>query len=81
MSKNNPIGGPAMAALFALCMAFGSGPLAAQDASAAAQPPAPADTSSLTLQEVVVSAETYTSTAQSTPISISALTGRMNEKR
>jgi outer membrane receptor protein involved in Fe transport len=81
MSKNNPIGGPAMAALFALSMAFGSGPLAAQDASAAAQPPAPADTSSLTLQEVVVSAETYTSTAQSTPISISALTGTELQSR
>jgi outer membrane receptor protein involved in Fe transport len=78
MSKNNPIGGPAMAALFALGMAFGSGPLAAQEA-AAVQPPA--DTSGPVLQEVVVSAETYTSTAQSTPISISAVTGAELQSR
>lgn len=81
MSKNIPIGGPAMAALFALFMVCGSGPLAAQEATAAVQPPAPADNSGLTLQEVVVSAETYTSTAQSTPISISALTGTELQSR
>jgi outer membrane receptor protein involved in Fe transport len=77
MSKNNPFGGPAMSALFALCMACGSGPLAAQ--VAAAQPPA--DSSGPTLREVVVTAETYTSTAQSTPISISALTGTELQSR
>ncbi|HEY1892850.1 MAG TPA: TonB-dependent receptor [Steroidobacteraceae bacterium] len=78
MSKNNPIGWPAISALFVLGMAFGSSPVAAQEA-AAAQPSA--DTSGPVLQEVVVSAETYTSTAQSTPISISAVTGSELQSR
>jgi iron complex outermembrane recepter protein len=76
MSKNNPSGGLAIPALFTLCVALGCGPVAAQNAAA----PPPADNGP-TLQEVVVTAETYTSTAQSTPISISALTGAELQSR
>ena len=70
MSKKNPIGRPAIRGFSAWCMA-----LCAVRALAADPAAEPAAESGPTLQEVVVTAETYTSTAQSTPISISALTG------
>jgi hypothetical protein len=77
MSKNNSIGRPATGIVCALCVALGSA-----HAMAAADPAEePAAESGATLQEVVVTAETYTSTAQSTPISISALTGTELESR
>lgn len=63
MSKNKRFIGPA------LCAALG-----AAWAVAASAADAPVG-GGATLQEVVVTAETYSSTAQSTPISISALTG------
>ena len=88
MSKNHPIGGPTICALIGLSILLGSTGVSAADPDAqgpAAEDPAPpaaqpADSGS-TLQEVVVTAETYTSTAQSTPISISALTGNELQSR
>ena len=88
MLKNHPIGGPTIRALLTLCMALCAGPLAAQNAPAQsaqsaqlAAPTQPATVGGDTLQEVVVTAETYTSTAQSTPISISAVTGNELQSR
>ena len=84
MLKNNRFGGPVTCVLIALCTALGSG-LAAADEPAQPAAPATAATSpadsDTTLQQVVVTAETYTSTAQSTPISISAVTGTELESR
>ena len=78
MSKKNPIGRPAIRGFPALCMALCCAQAAAANPGPAVQPAAD---SGPTLQEVVVTAETYTSTAQSTPISISALTGSELEGR
>jgi iron complex outermembrane recepter protein len=72
--KNNSVGGPPICILMAFGAALGSGVAAAAD-------PEQTIDSGPTLQEVVVTAETYTSTAQSTPISISALTGEQLESR
>ena len=72
MSKKNPIGRPAIGGFSALCLALCCARVMAADPDPGAPPAAD---SGPTLQEVVVTAETYTSTAQSTPISISALTG------
>lgn len=84
MLKNKRFGGPVTCVLIALCTALGSG-LAAADEPAQPAAPATAATSpadsDTTLQQVVVTAETYTSTAQSTPISISAVTGTELESR
>ena len=84
MLKNKPFGGPVTCVLIALCTALGSG-LAVADEPAQPAAPATAATSpadsDTTLQQVVVTAETYTSTAQSTPISISAVTGAELESR
>jgi iron complex outermembrane recepter protein len=80
MSKNKRNCGSQAWALSALCLALGSGPVLAADATVAA-PAGPSSDSGSTLQEVVVTAETYTSTAQTTPISISALSGDQLESR
>jgi iron complex outermembrane receptor protein len=80
MSKNNPSGLPAIRALGALWAILWA-MLCATQAMAADPAAQPAVESDPTLQEVVVTAETYTSTAQSTPISISALTGSELEAR
>src|SRR6202522_3467454 len=81
MSKNKQIGGSLVCALSVLCVALGAAPAAAGDtAGQGPQPgssPAPADNS--TLEEIVVTAETYKSTAQSTPISMSAISGSQLE--
>ena len=78
MSKNKQIGDSLVRALSVLCLALGAASVAAGDPAGEgpqqAAPQSPADTS---LEEVVVTAETYKSTAQSTPISISALSGKM----
>lgn len=76
MLKNNALSWLPIRTLAALCMAVS----AASVAAAVAPAQQPVDSGS-TLQEVVVTAETYTSTAQSTPISISALTGGELERR
>src|SRR3984885_1459816 len=81
MSKNKQIGGSLVCALSVLCVALGAAPAAAGDTAGdtAAEGPqqGPADSSSL--EEIVVTAETYKSTAQSTPISMSALSGSQLE--
>ena len=82
MSKNKQTGGSLVGALSVLCVAFGAVSVAA-GATAAEGPQqgssqGPADSSD-TLEEVVVTAETYKSTAQSTPISMSALSGSQLE--
>jgi iron complex outermembrane recepter protein len=78
MSKNKQIGGSLVRALSVLCVALGAVSVAAGGTAAEGpqqgSPQGPAD-SSTTLEEVVVTAETYKSTAQSTPISMSALSG------
>jgi iron complex outermembrane receptor protein len=76
MSKNKQIGGSLLCALSVLCLALGAASVAAGDTAAEGPQQGPADTS---LEEVVVTAETYKSTAQSTPISISALSGSQLE--
>lgn len=82
MSKNRTIGAPAICAFSALVIGLASGPARAADATDLAGPTAPpAADSGPALQEVVVTAETYTSTAQSTPISVSALTGNELQRR
>src|ERR1700691_2597828 len=80
ISKNKQIGGSLLCALSVLCLALGAVSVAAGDPAAEGpqqgSPQGAADTS---LEEVVVTAETYKSTAQSTPISISALSGSQLE--
>ncbi|HUA26566.1 MAG TPA: TonB-dependent receptor [Steroidobacteraceae bacterium] len=84
MLKKNPFGDPKICVLIALCATLGSGLAVADEPTqpvapaASATTPADGDT---TLQQVVVTAETYASTAQSTPISISAVTGAQLEAR
>ena len=81
MSKNKQIGGSLVCALSVLCLALGAVSVAAGDTAGEGpqqgSPQGPAD--STTLEEVVVTAETYKSTAQSTPISMSALSGSQLE--
>ena len=82
MSNNRRFGPPANCALAALLMALGGGfAAAAQSTDPTGPAPPPATGSGATLQQVVVTAETYTSTAQSTPISVSALTGNELQSR
>lgn len=84
MLKKNPFGGPTICVLVALCTTLVSSLAAADDAALPAVPATaatPATATDATLQQVVVTAETYTSTAQSTPISISAVTGTELESR
>lgn len=80
MSKNTPIGKPAIYGVCALLLALGGTRAMSANADANDGPqPAADESGTLQLQQVVVTAETYTSTAQSTPISISALTGAQLE--
>jgi iron complex outermembrane receptor protein len=78
MSNNKQLCGSLLCALSLLCVALGAVSEAAADTAAEGPqqgaPHGPADSSD-TLEEVVVTAETYKSTALTTPISISALSG------
>ena len=82
MSKNKQMGGSLLCALSVCCVALGAASVAsgnpADGGPQQGSPQGPSD-SSTELDEVVVTAETYKSTAQSTPISISALSGSQLE--
>jgi outer membrane receptor for ferric coprogen and ferric-rhodotorulic acid len=82
MSKNKQIGSSLLCALSVLSIVLGAASVAVADTAGGGpqqgSPEGPADSNS-TLEEVVVTAETYKSTAQSTPISISALSGSQLE--
>jgi len=75
MSNKRPIRMTKRSLLLPLCAVFGMSWAAAAGAADSAA------NSSTALQEIVVTAETYSSTAQSTPISISALTGSQLESQ
>ena len=78
MSKNKLIGGTLVRALTALSIVLGGVSAAAGAAAGEGSQPGStqaASDSSDTLEEVVVTAETYKSTTLTTPISISALSG------
>ena len=76
MSKNKQIGSLLPCAVSVFCVALGAVSVAAGGTADGGPQQGPSDT---TLDEVVVTAETYKSTAQSTPISISALSGSQLE--
>lgn len=82
ISKNKQISGSLVCALSIICAALGAASATAGatavDGPQSGSTQAATDTSD-TLEEVVVTAETYKSTGQSTPISMSALSGSQLE--
>lgn len=79
ISNNKQIAGSLACAVSLLCVALGAASAAAAETAGPQQDSTQGPADANALDEIVVTAETYKSTAQSTPISISALSGAQIE--